>query len=235
MYKKTDRLFLCDWIQGTLPITDVNKVFDFICSFDAFERENFTKFSTGLLNFKERYGYHNTGIVQICWSSHSENYWRALKPEETVKGVNPGIYVLFSGDGLRKLGSENHNKLFKWLYDNGFKCTRIDVAMDIFDETNLIVPCVLEAFEHVTNFEYGDNTIQSKMSRDGFIVHQYPDRKRASNKTKIVKNCECCSKYSELGRFKMYDKFFEIMTVPRLRKQANELLKEAGYKVKNKK
>ncbi len=226
MYNKEDRVFLCDWVQGSLPMTNVNEVFEFICSFDAFQRENFTKFSTGFLNFKERYGYNDSGIVQIAWCSHPDNYWRALKPEETEKGINPGIFISFSGDGLRKLGYENHNTLFKWLYEHDFSCTRIDVAMDIFDEKNLLVPCITQAFENIMSFEYGDYTIQTKTNREGFIVHRYADRRRPSNTSKIVKNCECRSKYSELGRFKMYDKWFEIVTVPRLAKCKEELLKD---------
>lgn len=223
MYDINDKIFLCDWIQGTLDMRNVNEVFEFLCSFDCFDMRFFTKFSSGFLNYKERWGYNDTGIVQIAWNACDYDNTKALIfSDDRPKGINGGILLSISGDGLRKIGYENHNRLFKWLYEHDFRCTRFDVAMDIFDPNNLLVPCIIEAWEGVNGNEYGKNTISTLMNKNNFVIHTYSDTSRKC----VVKNVEIQQNKGHLGRFKMYDKWYEVHKLPRLRAQADELCKD---------
>ena len=222
MFNKEDRIFSIDWIQGVLPIREVDEVFSFFDSLmDETNRNNFVEFATGMHNFRRRYGLYGSGMIQIAYSPSEECEW--LAEVENKKGINAGIFIIVSGDGLRLLGDKQF-ELYRFLHKYNFQCTRIDPALDIYDRDNLIVPCLIGAFANSSSWEPGENTISTRMSRKTVKLHIHMDYCRDWNNHST--NIEIGKSGSELGRFKVYDKYLEVLSVPRLRKCANELLKD---------
>lgn len=73
---------------------------------------------------------------------------------ESSVGVNSGILVEISGDGLRFLGADFfYNFIFE--LNNRWDChfTRIDLAMDIFKSDNKVIPLILDSFDNTVAYK----------------------------------------------------------------------------------
>jgi len=120
--------FGMDWLNGVLPLTEVDEVFDALASFSSkLRKERWQLASTGKYNYKARYMLDNKPFIQLMfnpayYTSDDLPGSFAMSPDESN---NPHIFFSISGDGIRYLSSIGGdftalNKLLCYFYANGF-------------------------------------------------------------------------------------------------------------------
>lgn len=117
-------------------------------------------------------------------------------------GVNRGILLNISGDGLRYMGNDAVQRLISALDDRyGTHYTRVDLAADFFDPDNPVIPLLLDAVENSMNYAEGVPCIVSK-SHSFQLFHNHD------------KYHKCISRSAYIGRrggkfTRVYDKSLE--------------------------
>ncbi len=247
-FKKDEIYQSIDWIQGTIPWVNAYTFFSELANCDKrLKFDNWVKQEKGLLGYSNRYCFEGKNNIVVCWNSTSDyeliSNYPNIDPTFLVKQDTefsapgkvyfPRIFIYISGDGLRQLG-DNQFSVYAFLCEYGFRCTRVDVAIDFFDKENTYVPLLQGAFEATKRCRNGKNDkgevirpasaergtifIRSAMNRDTIQCHIHDDLLRAWNKEACSYNYEMGGSGSELGRVKLYDKWLEVNTVKRLAK-----------------
>lgn len=225
--------FTFDWFTGIL---DCDNVAEFLLGLvdidDRFSLDNFFAHKFGLYNYSFRIMLAGMPSISFAWNP-DYNSTRSLYNFSTVPKIdkstgevlvdgrivscdvksiqNPGLFISISGDGLRFLGDDTVQKLFKYFYDFGVRSTRLDIACDIKDRDNFIIPMLQEAFSHACSYEPGDLVLHAphhqhtKFSTTLISRTQYD-----SLRHQFVTNWQLGDHGSNFGMFRMYDKYFEV-------------------------
>lgn len=233
--------FTLDWLQGVLPFSDVRQLFKALGEIDnRLKLENWAVMGS-LRNYRTRFICNGMPAVSIAYNddfmsdTYNDSLWFTNPDSSTVSLLaedhpyNPGIFVSISGDGLRWLNvvPGTVEKLLKYLHLQAFKCSRLDVACDIFEPNNDLVPTVLKAFKNAVSMRPGRLALRSNMRRtsgkNGTVkLYPYIDTIR-SEEPKTIWNCSFGDHGSSFGMFRCYDKWFEIAS-GRLSNYSNEML-----------
>lgn len=231
-----------DWLQGVLPFDNVSVFFKALGDIDdRLKIENWSHMGN-LRNYNTRFICSGHASVSIAYNQdytfdpYINSMWYdgcALQVENHP--YNPGIFVSISGDGLRWLNQVDGtvDKLIKYLRVQAFKCSRLDLACDIFDPKNELVPTVIRAFKNCFDLKLGKVNLISNMRRtsgkNGSVkLYPYFDGIR-HEKPKQVWNVSFGNHGSSFGMFRCYDKWFEIAS-GRLNNYSTEMLKELPNK-----
>lgn len=227
--------FGIDWINGVLPVDDVDEVFDMLASFSSkLRKERWQLASTGKYNYKCRYMLDNKPFIQLMYnpfddfSAEGDPCPIACTPDNSSCN-NPYVFFTISGDGIRYLSSIGGNmnalnKLFCYFYANGFKASRFDVYCDILDRQNDIVPMLKKAFYYFISPRVNMPTLSTNIHRVSknidvrFKVDEFGDR---------YFNLTLGHHGSTSGMFRCYNKRQEVID-GRLEGFSDEILSSYG-------
>lgn len=222
--------FTLDWLQGVLPFDDVRVLFKALGEIDnRLCPENWTPFGS-FRNYRTRFICQGRASVSIAYNDdmlqdpYNDSLWyKQPNNNENISLIaenhpyNPGIFVSISGDGLRWL-NENPNtvkKIMEYFRFQKFNCSRLDVACDIFDSKNNLIPTIIKAFKNAVSMSPGKFGLRSNIRRtsgkNGSVkLYPYTDTIREENNNKTIWNCSLGDHGSSFGMFRCYDKWFEI-------------------------
>lgn len=151
----------------------------------------------------------NTVTLDYCFKKEltASGQWKEIDvdtiEDRSESGVNRGILLNISGDGLRYLGNKAVEDLMYRIND-AYEChwTRIDVALDMYDPDNVVIPLLLDSV---------NNTLDEAKYATCVVTK--------SRSMKIYKNRDplhkCTSLSAEIGRrgggkfVRIYDKSLE--------------------------
>ena len=241
--------YTIDYLSGVVPTPFVSRFFKSLAAVDrrlSFNR--FQKWSTGINFYKERYCLNDQSyfIVGFNYRTLSEPIPEGYDDEidhllcTTRQGSNSGIFLSISGDGLRFLGDQSCKLLFKCLLGYQFKCTRIDLACDVYDPDNIYVPHLQEALSNVyyqRGFVPGEFSMTTNLSRAPGNLRKFTNADHLRDKELLRKigveaspgcfdtvNFTWGRKDSTKCQFRLYDKWLEVATSPRLKAVADQML-----------
>lgn len=212
--------FKIDYINGIVPLTRVDSFFESLKNIDyRFDLSNFVDscFAVrGVRNYNTRLHFMGENDFIVCWNGlNADEPFIAKSPTESK--FNPYIYITISGKGIDYLGS-SFDRFFDYLFRVGFKCTRLDVACDIFNRDNVIVPYILQSFHFTSNMRKPEGVpfVSSNMSLEPHINKKTG---RCVRPIQYISNIDINGNISEnlvfgdhgsyLGMFRVYDKFLE--------------------------
>lgn len=217
---KNELSFKFDYLNGIVPITGVDMFFESLKNIsDKFDLSNWVRNTyavRGIRNYNTRYHFMGLNHFIVSWNCSSDDEYIALTPEQSK--FNPYIYLTISGSGLLYFSLEEQEKLFSYLYRVGFKCTRLDVACDILNRNNDIVPYVLASFRHGSRdrkpkdvpFVTSNMSLEPKLNnKTGKIYRPVTYTTYYTTDGDIVENMSFGNHSSDLGMFRAYDKYFE--------------------------
>lgn len=244
--------FTYDWFTGIYDCDNVAHFLEGLVDIDErFSLDNFFVHKFGLFNYSFRIMLAGMPSISFAWNPDSDAFSDTLLYFSNVPKIdkssgevfvdgrsvstytksvqNPGLFISISGDGLRFLGDDTVKKLFEYFYDFGVRCTRLDIACDIKDRDNYIVPMLHEAFSNACQYNIGDLVLHAphhqhtKFSTTLVARMQYDYLRRQQ-----VTNWQLGDHGSNFGMFRMYDKYFEI-SVGRHSDRAKEMLNGIDY------
>lgn len=205
--------FGMDWLNGVLPVSDVQFVFDLLGMFSSkLKQERWVLLNSGRYNYARRYCLDGNMTMQLMYNPVSDdNYMTA-----DMQHNNSGIFFSISGDGIRYLHSLGGdvsalNKLLFYFYRNSFKASRFDTYCDILDESNEIVPLIQEAFDYVGREQVGKPLIRTRLRRSGSALRTNFRRETYTNDDgSTFTNCTLGHHGSTVGMFRCYNKKVEV-------------------------
>lgn len=236
--------FNVDWVNVRISIDNLYPLFMELCSamdnklkFDSFA----VRPSGGVCFYNQAYYIPECGYSSVVFAYNSPS---DISFDDNVDFQNIyvdnmvgyrklyGCVVSISGDGCRFLNSLTDNGLLKFLkvlnkYDP--KPTRIDVAMDILDKDNLVVP-MIQAYADCAydpNGDYGFScNLHRVRDRGGFIqMHMNYD----PTINDYTRNITIGGRQSEKGALQLYNKYVEMST-GRLSSVAEQTFSEYNVK-----
>lgn len=205
-----------DWIHGVCQTNCVGSLFQALVEADPrLDFQNFALFSKGIYNYSTRYGLYNKSFITVGYNPAEDpslldqvDDWGMYA---TSEGFNTGVFVSITGDGIRFLGSEGTLNVMKVLYNFGFRCSRLDVACDVFDPENPYVPHLDEAFLHCCSLdEVGQLTVKSDMTRRHLKAFLNRDSHRNGKYGDFTRSWTWGHSGSSRCMFRMYDKWLEM-------------------------
>lgn len=213
--------FKVDYLNGIIPITRVDSFFESLRNINEdFSLEHWVNSCyavRGIRNYNTRFHYQGKNEFIVSWNAINEDEIFIAKSPEQSK-FNPYIYITLSGNALNYFDVSSFDKFIKYLYRLGFKCTRLDVACDIFNRENVIVPYILQSFKFNSNMHKPENVpfVTSSMSLEPKVIKSTGRYKRPVQYTSvsdvdgnISENLTFGSHDTYLGMFRVYDKFLE--------------------------
>ncbi len=227
-----------DWLNGTLPYYDVRAFFNDLEKIHPDLRfEDFHSRCRGIYNYSQSFGLMGDARFIVAFNPDYEyedsfsDAYTSYPLQAVSSGYNPGIFISISGDGLRYLNSLGDHvvaDLFAWLQKCNFKASRLDVACDIFESDNPIIPLLIEAFYYAINRQGGCPTLVSNMRRTPETIKIMLNADPYRDNNNYSHSISFGHHGSSWGMFRMYDKWLEVKT-GRLKHFADELLKDKDY------
>lgn len=240
-YEKCE--FKIDWVHGFCDSPYVGKFFEDLEALDP-ELFDFTRFKLqkkGFRNYSVRYNHDDKSEIVICYTPRfddeldPEDYnpdihgsWLTTSKDYT-SGTNRGIYIQISGDGCRKIGVNNFLAVMQLLYSYNFKCTRFDVACDIYNPECEVLSILHNTFDSTVRAISNDLPIceglplfRSKSTRKHIQGYTVIDPYRSDRHVNYL-NWEWGHNATAF-KFRMYDKWLEMRSVTRHKNTYEEIL-----------
>ena len=164
----TDSLrFSVDWVNVRVDCPSIHDFMEQICYYCELNPAEFLPMDGGMHFYQNGLRYAPAGYssIVLTWNENEDG---SVPTAPTGLSNQYGILVSISGDGCRFLDSHTSSGLRKFLAVCGqynYNCTRIDVAMDIFDCENPIVGLFEEFGDNAYNPNPGHINIVSGMKR----------------------------------------------------------------------
>lgn len=202
-----------DWlnviVRTTAPklllknLSEIDSHLDFDC-FTCFPDRGTYNYSFTLI--------HNVCPLRIAWNPVSD-YLHCPGDDfiacDQGESNNPFVFISFSGDALRYFNNRGHlAEIFKLFGDYGCSSSRLDVALDLFEESP-VVGLLEEAVRYTVNFQKGKPTLKTKLNRtkpDNFLLYEYSD----PDTSESFYNIQIGNHSSSFGMFRCYNKLFEV-------------------------
>ena len=212
--------FGMDWLNGVLPVYDVDEVFKLLEMFSGklrFDRWQLT--SSGKYNYSRRFCLDGQASIQLMYNPvSSEELFTACRSinDDTVPVEythnNSGIFFSISGDGIRYLHSLGGdisalNKLLFYFYRNNFRASRFDVYCDILDKDNEIVPLITDTFKNFGQETVGQYAISTNVQHKRKNVSMYRGLDDNGNE---FYNSTLGNHGTRFGMFRSYNKLVEV-------------------------
>lgn len=225
--------FGVDWINGTLPLSDVNEVFKTLENIDSrLKKDRWVLASTGKYNYETRYMLDGEPAIQFMYNPLYDSSDNPLPVADMNNAQqNNGIFFTISGTGIRflsLLGGEFSalHKLMFYFYSNGFRSSRFDVYCDILDKNNDVVPVMQDCFQRFQICELNKPSITTgfhRTEKNFKCIGPYID----DNGLQYY-NCQLGHHGSGKGMFRCYNKRME--QISQNPKFADQIFKEYGVK-----
>lgn len=229
--------FGMDWLNGVLPVYDVEELFNTLAFFSSKLRfERWELVNSGKYNYSRRYCLDGKASIQLMYNpvSDVEAFTACVKDESPEASYirthnNPYVFFSISGDGIRylhSLGGEQSalNKLLHYFYRNGFKASRFDVYCDILDSSNEVVPLIQKAFKYFRFPQVGKITLRTSVQR---LDKNCDVRRHHDSNGKVYYNCTLGNHGTRFGMFRCYNKLEEVIN-GRLGEFSDVILKDYG-------
>lgn len=242
--------YTIDYLSGIVPTPFVSRFFDALVAIDhRLGFNHFVRWSTGINFYNNRFCLNDQSYFVVAFNEPGYDESKPFDYLDTDtflatmrEGSNSGIYLSISGDGLRYIGNEVTEILFQYLYSMNFKCTRIDIACDVYDPDNPYVPHLQEALANVyfqRGFVPGEFSFTTNLSRAQGNIRKFSNVDNIRDKELLKKigvevspNCFETINYtwgrkdSTKCQFRLYDKWLEVATSRRLKAVAEDMLSE---------
>lgn len=212
----TELKFSVDWLTVCVYATSLNEFLEFMEQFLPVPQNDYW-----IPGRPQRFYHYALNLNGQKIISLEFNFDPDLDDGDTIEsrsqsGINRGILLNISGDGLRYLGSENFFKLIGRLSDKwDSHYTRIDLACDFYNPENTVIPLILGAVE---------NTLHERVGCPG-IVSRCHDLQLFNNKDKFNHTVSRSATIGKRGgRFtRIYDKCLEQRLKPYNSKRIDEI------------
>lgn len=220
-FKEDELYFSIDWFHGVLfGELDIRVFFQKLQEIDDRLCFDFWVPQGSLNHYAVRYMYQGQGFINVAYNPvpDIDNSYMACDP---YQNRNYGIYIKISGDGLRFLGDKTVKQLMFYLHKTGFRCSRLDVACDIYDKFNFVVPLLCTAFRRARTkgiFE-SEYDVSGRVPRHLINVFEVWDEWRQAYTTNITVGNHKSKKYM----FRLYNKYVEVHS-GRLKKYSQAFL-----------
>lgn len=248
-----------DYISGVVPTPFVSRFFRDLGMLDPAKLSFscFQKWNTGINFYKERYCLNNQGYFTVAYNEaeFGEDLPIGYNPSSDAllacmkEGKNRGIYLTISGDGLRYLGDDTVKVLIQMLAGYEFNCTRLDLCCDCYDPDNLYVPLLNSALSNVycqRGFVPGEYSITTNLSRSPGNLKRFTNFDPFRDPELLQKigqeiapgcyetyNFTWGRKDSTKCQFRLYDKWLELKTIPRLKSVADQMINDTPAGITN--
>lgn len=231
MYDYTKNLFPCvDWIRGIVELHDVVEFTKKLEKIDSrLSLDNFVLHGCGMLNYSKRFNHITVPSLTFAFNPidpDDDDCMTAMIEDYSVSNKNPFILISLSGDAIRFVGSETLQKLIKLLSEHRFYCTRLDLAADIYDSENPLVPLLQEAFSNFMCPQPGDVTVKAQLKRDPNNFKEIVNTDPKTGAKSI--NYTLGNHGSSHGMLRLYDKRLESL-YGRNRKIGAEMVGDRDY------
>lgn len=230
MFSLEDYKFTCDWLNVRLDCDDINYLIARICvvlpelTVNDFE----VRPSGGVCFYKKAHYLPKCGYSSVVLAYNTDDSGYILN-ESKGMGHLFGVLVSISGDGCRFINSLHENAFLDLikLFSEEFNphCSRIDVACDILDKDNPIVP-MIQTFAY-TAYRRDEATIDFNCNiprRPGWVTCNdvFDNSLRG-----WTKNVTIGGRNSTKGTLQLYNKRVEIES-GRLSEYKAQMLEQYG-------
>lgn len=225
--------FSVDWLNLTIDVDDVSLVILKICSVLDIDVSEFADRESGGVCF-----YSKAFYIPACgYSSFTINYnvdEQGHLITKGEKGQTKGVLVSISGDGCRWIttfGETAFIDLCAALNEFNCKCTRIDLACDIFDKNNFLVPMIQDFGSTAYHPDFANYDLNCGLNRKDdkgnyrkwVDLHPVFDNEVGGFTTNVTVGGRDCKK----GTLQLYNKRVEVET-GRLREYADVIKSSVG-------
>ncbi len=216
--------FTCsfDWLNGVVRCTDIEMFFKSLENISP--TLSFSNFKPlfwaprGIRNYNVRYGFQGSTNFVVAYNCNRYDEFTALSSDTR----NPYIFISISSQGINLLSRDEFYHLCRYFSRCGFKASRADVALDIFDKSlaDDVSKEIYQGFRYGIKTVEGKPTVCSAMSlkpkyvRNGGKRHrvdrvQIREFQDTNNPEETRYNVTFGFHDSSFGMFRMYDKYLE--------------------------
>lgn len=132
-----------------------------------------------------------------------------------------GILLSFSGDGLRWVRSvcKKEKELYEWLCSVPHHCTRIDMALDIIEPDNILIPLFQQFANNAYNPQRGDIGLTGLQRSSNYVtinpvfdpvVNDYTNNVSIGDRTSTKGHCVVYNKRVEVATSRRLSDFAKI-------------------------
>jgi len=213
-FRKEDYSFTIDWLNVRLDCDNLDLLLCKICTVfpeidisDWQERE-----SGGVCFYKDAVYLSNIGYSSFVISFNRDLQGNIINKAEK-RGSTYGILVSVSGDGCRYINSLHDNAfvdLLKVFEPFNPHCSRIDVACDIFDKDNQIVPMLQTFCDYAYDREHAPIDFNCNLNRKpGWVTANLVYDDVVND---FTRNITIGGRSSTKGTLQLYNKRMEILS-----------------------
>lgn len=234
MYTEENTRFSVDWLNCRLDVLDLEAFFDDFCaSFRSADGETpitrddiKVRECGGVCFYKLGYYLPACGLSSVVFAYNLDSNGNLLC--EPGYRVQYGVLVSVSGDGCRYLNSlipDGMRVFMEFLTKYNPHCTRIDMACDLLDKDNGLVPLIQKYADCAYDRENAEIDFTCNLQRKSGFCSAYlvydEDFKC------FTKNVQVGTRKSEKGLLRLYNKKVEIKS-GRLANISDEIFKQYG-------
>lgn len=220
--------FSCDWCNVRVDCEYLAVFLDDIARHvPGFDPAELVELSKGQNFYARTWSYAPAGYSAITFSCSPDENGK-IRTEGGEVSLPYGILVSISGDGcrfLQNLCKDGLKKLLAVCREYSHFCTRLDMAMDLFDRDNPIVPLFQEFAKHAYNTDPGGIATRGRINRSDDYVRIMPVYDR--DEKKYTENVYIGDRSCSLGHCIVYNKKVEIRQ-GRLSSIADDILDNVG-------
>lgn len=211
-FRPEDYSFSVDWLNVRLDCDNLSLVLSAIHS--AFHEIDLSfwapRESGGVCFYKEGIYLSTLGYSSFVISYNKDEHGNIINHGEK-RGDLYGIFISISGDGCRYINSLHKNGFAHFLQAlKPFNphCSRIDIACDIFDKENMIVPMMQTFFDYAYDRENALYDLNCNLNRgaDFAVGHMVYDKSIKNFTRNITIGGRSCKK----GTLQLYNKLVEV-------------------------
>lgn len=162
--------FSCDWLNVVVDVPDLSGFISDLCSAANLVESEFVPMDKGQNFYKYSLSYRLIGYSSFTLSFSPDSLGR-IPTSYSEEHPQHGILVSVSGDACRYLRnvSKSWTSFVRFLYSLPHTATRVDMAMDIFDRLNPIVPLFQDFSKVAYTLEKGQIAIKGLFRKPGYV------------------------------------------------------------------
>ena len=213
-FRKEDYSFTIDWLNVRLDCDNLDLLLVKICSlFPEIDISDWqVRESGGVCFYKEAVYLATIGYSSFVISFNRDLEGNIINKAET-RGTTYGILVSVSGDGCRYINSLHENSfadLLKVFEPFNPHCSRIDVACDIFDKDNQLVPMIQNFCDYAYDREHAPIDFNCNLHRKaGWVTANLVYDDVVND---FTRNITIGGRSSKKGTLQLYNKRVEVLT-----------------------
>lgn len=220
--------FTLDWLNCRIDCPDIwaflNDLSDVIPEIDF---NDWSDRGSGVCFYSEGLYLPAAGLSSVVLAYNKDEHGRVINEPGEKLGTY-GVLVSLSGDGCRYINSLHDNALFDFVHllaKYNPVCTRIDVACDILDKENEVVPMIQDFATNCYNYDRAKYDLNCNLNRrPGWVQINRVYDKVVNDYTD---NVTIGGRNSSKGTLQLYNKRVEVES-GRLSELAAPMLEQYG-------